>query len=173
MANIKITELPSATSITDNDLLVIVDSGNPYVTKKISWKDIDSPQDGIIYGRKNGGWTNANNAAKSIVSVSSFAGPNLSISTSPLPHVVRLASVYAIDLGGISAPTDCYELLIINVGSYAISIKHQMSAVPGNPSLIPPESTRIITQAGTTETLATGYSVRMVYDTVTQRWRTT
>ncbi len=173
MANIKITELPSATSITDNDLLVIVDSGNPYVTKKISWKDIDSPQDGIIYGRKNGGWTNANNAAKSIVSVSSFTGPNLSISTSPPPHVVRLASVYAIDLGGISAPTDCYELLIINVGSYSISIKHQMSSVPGNPSLTPPESTRIVTQAGTTETLATGYSVRMVYDTVTQRWRTT
>lgn len=57
MANIKITELPSASSITSDDLLVIVDSGNPYVTKKISWKDIDSPQDGIIYGRKDGAWT--------------------------------------------------------------------------------------------------------------------
>lgn len=165
MANIKITELPSATSITADDLLVMVDSGNPYITKKISWKDIDSPQDGVIYGRKNGGWTNTNGAAQSIVSVSSFAGPTLSISTNPLPNIVRLSSSAATDLGGISAPTDCYELLIINTGSYLISIKHELSTQSA--------STRIITQVGTNYNLAAGYSVRMVYDTVTQRWRTT
>jgi hypothetical protein len=164
VANIKITELPSATSITADDLLVMVDSGNPYVTKKISWRDIDSPQDGIIYGRKNGGWTNTNSAAQSIVSVSSFAGPTLSISTNPLPNIVRLSSAAAADLGGISAPTDCYELLIINTGSYLISIKHEASAQTA--------STRIITQAGANYNLAAGYSVYMVYDTVTQRWRT-
>lgn len=36
MANIKITELPEANIMTSNDLLVMVDSGNPYVTKKIT-----------------------------------------------------------------------------------------------------------------------------------------
>jgi hypothetical protein len=172
MANIKITELPSATSITADDLLVMVDSGNPYVTKKISWKDIDSPQDGIIYGRKNGGWTNTNSAAQSILSVSSFAGPTLSISTNPLPNIVRLSSAAATDLGGISAPTDCYELLIINTGSYLISIKHQLSSV-SSPLVVPTETTRIITQAGANYNLAAGYSVRIIYDTVVQRWRTT
>lgn len=40
MANVKITELPESSSITSDDLLVMVDSGNPYVTKKIAWKNI-------------------------------------------------------------------------------------------------------------------------------------
>lgn len=56
MSNIKISELPEATSISDNDLLVVVNSGDPYVTKHIKWNNIDSPQDGIIYGRKDGNW---------------------------------------------------------------------------------------------------------------------
>jgi hypothetical protein len=63
MSTVKITELPSAASITSDDLLIIVDSGNPYVTKKISWKDIDSPQNGIIYGRKDGNWTDITSPA--------------------------------------------------------------------------------------------------------------
>jgi hypothetical protein len=131
-----------------------------------SWKDIDSPQDGIIYGRKNGEWTNANNAAKSILSVSNFSGPTLSISTNPPPNIVRLSSATATDLGGISAPNDCYELLIINTGSYAISIKYEFSTES--------TSTRIITpQVGFNYSLAAGSSVRMIYDTVTQRWRIT
>jgi hypothetical protein len=37
VAIVKITELPESTSIANDDLLVMVDSGNPYVTKKIAF----------------------------------------------------------------------------------------------------------------------------------------
>jgi hypothetical protein len=63
MATVKITELPSVTSITADDLLVIVDSGNPYVTKKISWGDIDAPSGVITYGRLNNQWVDITSPA--------------------------------------------------------------------------------------------------------------
>lgn len=64
MNNIKITDLPELSSITSDDLLIIVDSGNPYVTKKIAWKNIgvpsgaitDAPSGTITYGRRNNEW---------------------------------------------------------------------------------------------------------------------
>lgn len=64
MSNIKITDLPELTSVTNDDLLIIVDSGNPYVTKKIAWKNIgvpsgaitDAPSGTITYGRRNNQW---------------------------------------------------------------------------------------------------------------------
>lgn len=63
MATVKITELPSATSITSDDLLVMVDSGNPYVTKKISWGSIDAPSGVITYGRRNNQWVDITSPA--------------------------------------------------------------------------------------------------------------
>jgi hypothetical protein len=63
MAKIKITDLPSATSITNDDLLIIVDSGNPYVTKKISWGNIDAPSGVITYGRLNNQWVDITSPA--------------------------------------------------------------------------------------------------------------
>lgn len=64
MKNIKITDLPELSSITNDDLLIVVDSGNPYVTKKIAWKNIgvpsgsitDAPSGTITYGRRNNEW---------------------------------------------------------------------------------------------------------------------
>lgn len=64
MSNIKITDLPELTSVTDDDLFIIVDSGNPYITKKIAWKNIgipsgsitDAPSGTITYGRRNNQW---------------------------------------------------------------------------------------------------------------------
>lgn len=56
MAQVKITDLPEASSISANDLFVIVSSGNPYTTKKILHSNVDAPQDNALYGRKNGGW---------------------------------------------------------------------------------------------------------------------
>ena len=63
MSTVKITELPSATSITSDDLLVMVDSGNPYVTKKISWGNIDAPSGVITYGRRNNQWVDMTSPA--------------------------------------------------------------------------------------------------------------
>ena len=40
MANIKITELPEISGVTNNDLFIVVDSGDPYVTKKITWENL-------------------------------------------------------------------------------------------------------------------------------------
>lgn len=61
--NIKITELPEANSITSNDLLIMVDSGNPYVTKQIMWKNIDAPSGVITYGRRNNQWVDLTSPA--------------------------------------------------------------------------------------------------------------
>ena len=63
MSTVKITELPSATSITSDDLLVMVDSGNPYVTKKISWGNIDAPSGVTTYGRRNNQWVDITSPA--------------------------------------------------------------------------------------------------------------
>lgn len=64
MKNIKITDLPELSSITSDDLLIVIDSGNPYVTKKIAWKNVgvpsgsitDAPSGTITYGRRNNEW---------------------------------------------------------------------------------------------------------------------
>lgn len=63
MSNIKITELPEANSITNNDLLIMVDSGNPYITKKILWQNIDAPSGDITYGRRNNQWVDLTSPA--------------------------------------------------------------------------------------------------------------
>lgn len=63
MTNIKITELPESMTITSDDLLVMVDSGNPYVTKKIAWKNIDAPSGIITYGRRNNQWVDMTSPA--------------------------------------------------------------------------------------------------------------
>jgi len=63
MANIKITELPSATSITNDDLLVTVDNSSPPVTKKITFENIKNglPQSSrVIYASKHGCALNSN-----------------------------------------------------------------------------------------------------------------
>jgi hypothetical protein len=222
MANIKITELPSATSITDNDLLVIVDSGNPYITKKISWKDIDSPQDGIIYGRKDGNWIDMTSpanlqirrgtaaevgaitplqgepvwktdekslvvgdgqtaggivvgpkVAKTILNLSGFTSITIPITTTTPPDVIRLSATFPSDLWAITAPNACYEILLINVGSQTVTIKHHTATYGGNPINAPIAVNQIITPNGSNYTLAAAYSVRLIYDTVTQRWRIT
>jgi hypothetical protein len=40
MTNIKITQLPETNTIDGNDLLLVVDSGNPYVTKNIKYQNL-------------------------------------------------------------------------------------------------------------------------------------
>lgn len=85
MSTIKITELPSATSITSDDLLVMVDSGNPYVTKKISWRNIDSPQNGTTYARKDGNWVDIYNTANLQLSMGTYSEINSYIPLSGEP----------------------------------------------------------------------------------------
>lgn len=75
-------DLPSATSITSDDLLVMIDSGNPYVTKKISWGNIDAPQNGVTYAKKNGGWVDIYNTANLQLSMGTYSEVNSYI---PLP----------------------------------------------------------------------------------------
>lgn len=74
MPNIKITELPESTSIANDDLLVMVDSGNPYVTKKIAWKNIDAPKDDATYGRKNGSWINIGSIIPTVSDIGTVQG---------------------------------------------------------------------------------------------------
>jgi len=56
MSSIKIIDLPELTSITRDDLFIVADSGNPYTTKKMAWKNIDAPSGYITYGRRNQQW---------------------------------------------------------------------------------------------------------------------
>jgi hypothetical protein len=222
MSTVKITELPSATSITSDDLLIIVDSGNPYVTKKISWGNIDAPSGVITYGRLNNQWVDITSPAnlqvrrgtaaevsgiipltgepvwktdektlvvgdgqtsggiaigpkvpKTVLNFSSFSSATIPIASPIPPDVIRFSLTFPTDIGGMTATSGCYEILLINTGSYTATIKHQMSTIGGNPANIPIEPNRIITPNGSNYTLAAGYSVRLIYDMVTQRWRIT
>jgi hypothetical protein len=60
----RIHQLPSSSSITPDDVLVMVDNpdGTP-VTKKILWKDVDAPSGTITYGRRNNQWVDITSPA--------------------------------------------------------------------------------------------------------------
>lgn len=223
MSIIRINELPEGSgNLTNDDLFVFMDdpSGDS-VTKKISWGNIDSPRDGIIYGRKDGSWTDITSPAnlqirrgtsseasaiiplqgepvwqtdnkslvvgdgqtaggiligpkvpKSILTLNSLS-VTIPISSNPPPDIIRISAVIPGELGGITAPNNCYEILLINFGAQTITIRHQMSTIGGNPALIPLPVNRIITPNSSNYTLAGGQSVRLIYDTVVQRWRIT
>jgi len=77
--------------------------------------------------------------------------------------VLRLSSDASRDITGFSGGSDGRRLLLINVGSNAIVLKHQNgSSVAAN---------RIITRTGGDLSLAADDAVQLYYDSTTQRWR--
>ncbi len=264
MSNIKISELPEASSVGNNDLLIVVSSGSPYVTKRITWTNLNSdliagsglvgggslkssvtlhvgegsgitvdnnlihadvteaPEDSITYGRRNKTWVDMTSpanlqirrgtatevgaitplegepvwktdekslvvgdgqtaggivvgpkAAKTVLNLSGFTNVTIPITTTIPPDIIRLSATFPFDLWAITAPNACYEILLINVGSVTVTIKHHTATYGGNPTFTPIDVDRIITPNGSNYTLAAAYSVRLIYDTVTQRWRIT
>lgn len=112
-----------------------------------------------------------------VTSIDSIAETTLSIPTDPPPQVVRVSASQPFFLGGILAPGSnslaeggslaSYELLLINIGSHTITIKHQMPADLNDPI----ERNRIITPNSSDYLLVGGFSIRLFYDTVVERWR--
>jgi hypothetical protein len=113
---------------------------------------------GILIGPK---------VAKTFINASST---RIGYSSQLPPDFIRFAPInFPTDIGGITSPSGCYEVLITNVGLYNATVKHQLST--GSPTSIPPSGDRIITPSGADYVLPTGYSARLIYDTVVQRWR--
>lgn len=64
MGVVRINQLPSSSSITPDDVLVMVDNPDgTSVTKKILWKDVDAPTGVITYGRRNSQWVDITSPA--------------------------------------------------------------------------------------------------------------
>lgn len=64
MGVVRINQLPSTSSITPDDVLVMVDNPDgTSVTKKILWKDVDAPSGVITYGRRNNQWVDITSPA--------------------------------------------------------------------------------------------------------------
>lgn len=108
---------------------------------------------------------------KIIQSFSQWSAVTVNIDPISPPDIVRISSTIPVDLGGITSTSGCYELLINNIGSYALTIKHEMSTIGGNPALIPLPQNRIITPNGQDVSVSGGYSAKFYYDTITTRWR--
>ena len=75
----------------------------------------------------------------------------------------RIRSSGEIDLTGIAGGTAGRRLLLTNVGSFAITLKHQTTSTTGN---------RILCNTGADIVLATTQSIDLVYDSGSTRWRT-
>lgn len=64
MGVVRINQLPSSSSITPDDVLVMVDNPDgTSITKKILWKDVDAPSGVTTYGRRNNQWVDITSPA--------------------------------------------------------------------------------------------------------------
>ncbi len=84
--------------------------------------------------------------------------------TLPTADIVRLDAAAARNITGFAAGTSGQAVLIVNVGSHAITIKHQSaSSTDANRVVVP--------WAGDCVLNASGGSAVLVYDSTTSRWR--
>lgn len=84
--------------------------------------------------------------------------------TLPAADIVRLDASAARNVTGFAAGTSGQAVLLVNVGSHAITIKHQStSSTAANRVVVP--------WAGDCVLDASGGSAVLVYDSTTSRWR--
>lgn len=84
--------------------------------------------------------------------------------TLPAADIVRLDASAARNVTGFAAGSSGQAVLLINVGSHAITIKHQSASST--------EANRVVVPwAGDAVLAASGGSAVLVYDSTTSRWR--
>jgi hypothetical protein len=83
----------------------------------------------------------------------------------PSADIVRVNSNAARDVTGFVAGTSGQAVLLVNVGSHAITIKHQSASSNAANRVVVPWAGDFVLDAN-------GGAVLLVYDATTERWRT-
>lgn len=162
MADKKISELTAGSAVSTS--VVPVSDAAGTATTKVTLAAIAALGGGAPAAHASTHQVGGTDAVANVVNSPSSIGSSQNNYTMPAADIVRLTSSAAYNITGFVAGASGDARLLINVGSYDITIKHEStSSTAANRVTVP--------WAGDCILAASGGAATLVYDATTSRWR--
>lgn len=156
MADIKISELPSGTA--NANAIVPATNASGTTTQKVTLGGIRD------LAHASNHQTGGSDAIANVVVSPSQITANQNNYNPGTGDIFRISSDAARDITGLAGGASGKAILLVNVGSHAVTLKHQSASSDAANRIIVP-------WAGDYAIAASGGAATLVYDATTERWR--